>query len=161
MGAIFIVGIYGTGKSYYAKKLGKILNINYYDASALIGAEINHSYHEDKRVSDITFTEQVLFQVIEKIYKREKKFIITGHFCLLKEKGYEVINVEDFNPKRIDKIILLNTDIESIYNNLLVKNIKIKKQTIQKMQKVEKDIAKKIAILYGIPLEIIENNFQK
>lgn len=159
MGAIFVVGMYGSGKSFYSQNLGQNLNINYYDASSLIGVEINHSFLGDKRVRDLKFTEKVLFSVIDKISQKEKKFIVTGHFCILKDEGYDVIEICDFNPENIDKIIVITANLNFIYNNLIVKNIRLDKQIIQNMQEAEVTIAKRIASFYDLPLEIVGNNF--
>lgn len=102
---IFISGVHGVGKTFFAKMLKEKYDLNTYTASSLISNFKNCELYTNKKVVDIEDNQKILLFALEEMSKDEKTFLLDGHFCLLDADNnitrIDFITYEALQPKAI------------------------------------------------------------
>lgn len=112
----FIGGIHGSGKGTTAKKILSTTNLIHLEASKVLKWE-DISDKENKKVENISFTQNKLIVNLAKIVTKGQKYLLDGHYCLINKQDeiikvtletFEKINPLSFNlkidePKEIKK----------------------------------------------------------
>lgn len=158
---IFIGGIHGAGKGTICKEIISKTNLIHLTASEVLKwNEISSS--KNKLVNDISSSQQRLIFGLKNLIKKDKNYLLDGHFCLLNSFGIPTkIDEETFsniNPKAIAVVI---DYIENIAKRLEKRdNKKYDFRLLEKLQKMEIEYAKYISIKLSIPyLEIKNDDF--
>lgn len=156
MGTIFISGTYGVGKSTLCQKLSNELLIPSYSASELISAANDEEYGISEAVSNKVLNQNILISEIKRLLATFPQLLLAGHFCI-----FDKNNQVDYLPKTvffslgIDRIILLETSISQIKQNLFMRDNKdYSYQHIMNLKNAEKQSAKMIAQELGCELFI-------
>jgi adenylate kinase len=159
---IFIGGIHGVGKGTICKEIASKKDIIHITASEIIKwNEISSS--ENKLVNNIFSTQEKLINGLNNLIRRDKQYLLDGHFCLLNSNGIPCkIDEETFdniNPKIISIVI---DDIKKIIERL--ENRDDKKydfETLNQLQEMEIEYAKYLSKKYSIPYIEIKNSDYK
>lgn len=153
---IFVGGIHGVGKSTFCANLSKTIGYKTFSCSDLI-RKYKEIDSKNKFATDINTNQNLLEKAIQDYLTNDTSYILDGHFCLLDNLGNIVtIAMETFEDLKITKIILLNTPVEIVYNNLKNRdNITYSKELLDKLSKAELHHCKNISNTFNIPLEII------
>lgn len=157
---IFLGGIHVTGKGVLGKKLCSNLELNYLSASELIKwNEISQDVN-NKAVDDISHTQQILINAIEKTCKEGENYLLDGHYCLLNSNQQPTkVDYEVFN-KISPSILLIITEEPS----LIIERLKNRDgkdyslNLITEMQVLEEKYAQEIADKLKIPLYNVSNS---
>lgn len=100
----FIGGIHGSGKGTSSKEIYTDTELIYLEASKVLKWE-NFSNQQNKKVSDIEFTQNRLLLNLSQIIKPEKSYLLDGHYCLINEHNeierIEINTFEKINPKSL------------------------------------------------------------
>lgn len=155
--AIFVGGIHGTGKSFFAARRAIDLGIDHVSASDII-------YNQrviSKRVEDINRNQNAL---VEGFYTLPKgKYILDGHYTLLdRNSDIKRVPINVFSMLRPKKMILLVSDIEKIYRRLIDRDgIEYSLDILKKMNDEEKCYYLELCEYFNIDSDIIYNDFNK
>lgn len=160
---IFIGGIHGVGKSTICQHICRELNLEYLSASELLKWEDINDDVKNKKVRDISFTQNRLIEGLSNTIEKGHFYLLDGHYCLLNEKAeVEKISIDIFmqiNPKVLGLII---GDIREIKTRL---DLRDKKNydfwLLEQLQKTELDYAKELSVVLNVPLYIEECNDAK
>lgn len=159
----FIGGIHGVGKGTICKEIvSKSELIHIMASQVLKWNEISLS--NNKEVLDITSTQERLIFGLNKIIKKNKKYLLDGHFCLLNSCGVPCRIDEDtfdqINPKAISIVI---DDVEKIAERLELRDGKIYSiQILNDLQEMEIEYAKYLSNKHSIPyIEIRDGNYNQ
>lgn len=152
----FIGGIHGVGKSTVCHQICDELNLKYLSASDLIKWKDISDEPNNKRVKEISLTQEKLITSIKNITTNNQYYLLDGHYCLLNDKN-EIINIPLDTFKEINPICL----------NLIIGNIPVIKKRLEerdnriyeyslleKMQAHEMEYAIKLSELLSITLNI-------
>lgn len=92
----FIGGIHGSGKGTIAKELLSNSNLIHLEASKVLKWD-EISDKENKKVENISFTQDKLIFNLGKIVREDRKYLLDGHYCLINNQNeVERINIETF-----------------------------------------------------------------
>ncbi|MDR6528268.1 adenylate kinase [Chryseobacterium rhizosphaerae] len=92
----FLGGIHGSGKGNTAKKILSKSNLIHLEASKVLKWEYI-SNRENKKVDNITFTQDKLIVNLGKIVTNNNQFLLDGHYCLInKQEEIEKVPLETF-----------------------------------------------------------------
>jgi len=150
---IFIGGIHGVGKGYLCENISSKYQIKHFSASDIIKwGEISNI--KNKTVNDFDYTQQRLLKELKKIIKKERHYILDGHYCLLNSYNEpERIGIKNFqliNPKILVVVI---EDIKIIVERLSNRdNINYTFELLKKMQDMEVEYALFLSKKINIPL---------
>ncbi len=123
MGTIFIAGVYGVGKSTLCEQLSKELGIPAFSAGDLISSINGEVYGANKVVSDKLNNQDILLQEVSKKLSHYPEIILAGHFCIFnKDNHVEYLPESVFSNISIERIILLEADINKILSNLSIRD---------------------------------------
>lgn len=159
---IFIGGIHGVGKGTICKKIESKTNLIHITASEILKwNEISST--SNKLVSNISSTQEKLIHGLKNLIKKDKEYLLDGHFCLLNSfKEPCKIDEETFdniNPKIIAIVI---DDVENISKRLENRdNKKYDIIVLNKLQEMEIEYAKYLSKKYNIPYIEIKNSDYK
>ena len=160
MGVIFIGGIYGVGKSTLCGIISKKLEIPFFNSSDLISGKINENYGANKYVSNLKNNQVVLLNEVAELLKQHSRFILAGHFCILKENGYDVIDYEDISKLQIERIIVFVREPKYISETLKKRDAKeYDDDMICSFQKKEIEISSQYAKKMNVEFDIVKINF--
>jgi adenylate kinase len=155
---IFIGGIHGVGKGTICKEIALKTDIVHLSSSQILKwEEISDS--DNKLVKNITSTQDRLIKGLKNLMKKDKKYILDGHFCLLNSKEVPTrIDEETFDQINPRAIAILIDDVVKIAVRLEVRdgktyNIKI----LNELQQMEIQYAKYLSDKYSIPYFEIKN----
>lgn len=158
---IFIGGIHGVGKGTICKKIALETDLIHITASQILKwEEISDS--DNKLVKNITSTQNRLIIGLKNLIKKDKKYLLDGHFCLLNSDGIPCRIDEDtfdqINPKAIAIVI---DNVEKIFKRLEARDGKVYDiNTLNKLQQMEIEYSKYISNKYSIPyIEIKNGNY--
>lgn len=119
MGTIFVAGIYGVGKSTLCDRLSKQLCIPSFSAGDLISRVNGEEYGANKVVADKNENQDILATEVQRILSRHPQIILAGHFSIFsKSNAIDLLPKNVFAKLNIDKILLLEADIDTIVHNL-------------------------------------------
>jgi adenylate kinase len=155
---IFIGGIHGAGKGTICNEIVLKTDLIHITASQILKWE-DISDSDNKLVKNITSTQSRLIIGLKKIIKKDKKYLLDGHFCLLNSDGIPSrIDEETFdqiNPKAIAIVI---DDIVKIAKRLQERDGKIYNENVlYELQQMEIEYAKYLSDKYSISYIEIKN----
>ena len=162
-GIIFVAGTYGVGKSTLCDKLSKKLNIPSYSSGDLISEINGEIYGANKVVKDKTANQNILISAVKRKLSLNPVFMLAGHFCIFNKSG-EVELLPEFVYKEmpISKIILLETEIDTIINNIRSRDNKLYSlDAIKSLILTERKQAEIISEQLNLPLHVHEMNFNQ
>ena len=161
MGTIFVAGAYGVGKSTLCDILSRGMNVPAYSAGDLISKVNGEKYGANKAVQDKDNNQDILACVVAEKLKQEAKIILAGHFCIFDAHNrVDKLPSSVFEKLQIEKILLLEADIERIIDNLNNRDGKqYTKEQIAALLVEEHSVARKVANAIGCPLYIHKMNF--
>lgn len=155
---IFVGGIHGAGKGTICKEIASIDNLIHITASQILKwEEISDS--DNKLVKNITSTQSRLIIGLQNLIKKDKKYLLDGHFCLLNSDGIpsriDENTFDKINPKVISIVI---DDVEKIAQRLEIRDGKIYDiKILNELQQMEIVYAKYLSRKYSIPYVEIKN----
>jgi adenylate kinase len=158
---IFIGGIHGVGKGTICKEISLNTGLTHFTASQILKWE-KISDEGNKLVENISSTQDRLIKGLKNLIKKDKKYIIDGHFCLLNSNGIPSRIDEDvfdqINPKTIAVVI---DDVEKIVKRLEARDGKIYDiKVLNELQQMEIEYAKYLSDKYSILyFEIKDGNY--
>ena len=158
---IFIGGIHGVGKGTICKEIALKTDIVHLTASQILKWE-DISDSDNKLVKNITSTQDRLIKGLKNLIKKDKKYLLDGHFCLLNSNEFpsriDEKTFDQINPKVIAIVI---DDIEEISKRLKTRDHKIYDiKILNELQKMEIEYAKYLANKYSIPyIEVKGGNY--
>lgn len=109
---IFLAGIHGVGKTYFATRLPAELGLKHASASQLIREErASVTWGKDKRVAQVDENQAALGQAVRRHNDAGIRLLLDGHFVLLDTQGaYLPIGAEVFRSLDLDGVVLLEAD---------------------------------------------------
>ena len=166
---IFVSGIHGVGKTFFANQVKEQLGIATYSASQLITEKRNKGFAANKIVEEIDENQVYLLDAIDELREKGEEFILDGHFCLLNRDGFiSRIPMNTFTSLNPNKIVLLTEQPAVIATRRLQRDgVVVKEADIESFQREEKIYAEEIAKKLGVPLIVstgssdLENVIQK
>lgn len=158
---IFIGGIHGVGKGTICKEIVSRTNLVHITASEILKwNEISDS--DNKLVANISSTQERLVIGLKNLIKKDKKYLLDGHFCLLNSDQTPIkideSTFDQINPKVIAIVI---DDVEKIRKRLEIRDGKIyDSEVLNQLQEMEIQYAKYLANKYSIAyIEIKDGNY--
>lgn len=156
----FIGGIHGVGKSTICRQICNELNLEYLSASELLKWKDINEDAKNKKVKDIPDTQNRLILGLTNTVKKDKNYLLDGHYCLLNSDN-EVVNIpldtfEKINPISLNLIL---GDITEIKKRLETRDNKpYDYSLLERLQNEELTYAKHLSKKMGITLNIGEQN---
>ncbi len=155
---IFIGGIHGVGKGTICSDISLNTGLIHLTASQIL-KWVEISKKDNKLVENITSTQERLINGLNNLIKKDKEYIIDGHFCLLNSNGtpnrIDEDTFDQINPKAIVVVI---DDVEKIAKRLEKRDGKIYDfLVLNELQKMEVEYAKYLSKKYSIPYGEIKN----
>ena len=150
---IFVGGVHGVGKGTLCQQIKTKYGILHFSASELLKwAEI--SPPANKRVIDFDLTQSRLHKGIDENIPDGKLTILDGHFILLNKVGHpEIISEDTFYKIGPIAIVVVIEDVDIILKRLSNRDSTVyNKNTLTKMQEMERNQARKISSNLKIPL---------
>lgn len=160
---IFVGGIHGVGKGTICKEISLNTGLTHLTASQILKWE-EISEDGNKLVENISSTQDRLIKGLKNLVKKEEKYLLDGHFCLLNSDGIPNRVDEDvfdqINPKTI---VIVIEDVEKITKRLKVRDGKIYDiKVLDELQQMEIEYAKYLSNKYSVPyIEIKDGNYTK
>jgi adenylate kinase len=158
---IFVGGIHGVGKGTICKEISLNTGLTHLTASQILKWE-EISEDGNKLVENISSTQDRLIKGLKNLVKKEEKYLLDGHFCLLNSDGIPNRIDEDtfdqINPKVIAIVI---DDVKKITKRLKVRDGKIYDiKVLDELQQMEIEYAKYLSNKYSVPyIEIKDGNY--
>lgn len=116
---IFIAGVYGTGKSTLCLALSERLRIPAFSAGDLISAINGEQYGANKAVADKNNNQVLLAERVRELNYENGQIILAGHFCIFNaDNGVELLPESVYSALNITRIVLLESDIQTVIANL-------------------------------------------
>ena len=123
MGAIFVAGVYGIGKSTLCQQLSKETNIPFFSAGDLISKVNGEQYGANKAVSDKNGNQDILANEVQKLVMAHKEIILAGHCCIFtKTDEIDCLPKDIFHRLSITQMLLLESQTEIILEHLRVRD---------------------------------------
>lgn len=154
MATYFLAGVYGVGKSTVANKITRITGIQNYSAGDLISSVNGEKYGANKLVADKDKNQDILTVCVEELLQSQEEIILAGHFCIVNKMGQvDPLPEKTFENLHIKKIILLESDVETIVSHLAGRDSKLySPKLILDMIICEREMAETVAHKLGCPL---------
>jgi len=157
---IFIGGIHGVGKSTICQHICRELNIEDLSASELLKWKGINEDKKNKKVKDISNTQNRLIVGLENTIQKDKFYLLDGHYCLLNSLN-EIANIplETFQQINPISLNLILGNISEIKQRLETRDNKpYEYKILEHLQNNELAYSKKIAEVLNIPLHIGKND---
>jgi adenylate kinase len=156
----FVGGIHGVGKSTICKDICEKLGINYLSASEVLKWGKLNTDEKNKKVDDISLTQNLLIIGLNKLIEKGKYYILDGHYCLLNKEGsIERIPFETFQKIKPNSLYIITAEIFEIKRNLEFRdNREYNSELLEEMQEAEISYAKIISEKLEKKLHINTNN---
>lgn len=158
---IFIGGIHGVGKGTICKEIVSKTDLIHITASEILKwNEI--SDRDNKLVTNISSTQERLILGLKNLIKKDEKYLLDGHFCLLNSNEIPIrideVTFDQINPKAIAIVI---DNVEKIIKRLEARDGKnYNAKVLNQLQQMEIEYAKFLANRYSIPyIEIKDGNY--
>lgn len=161
MGTIFVAGVYGVGKSTLCDALAMSLGIPAYSAGDLISEVNGEKYGANKVVQDKEKNQDILAIRIKEKLKKKSSLLLAGHFCIFNNHNeVDKLPVDVFGKMQIEKILLLEADVDRIVYNLSNRDGKsyMKKELLALLAE-ERTMAIEVSKLLKVPLYIHQMSF--
>ncbi|WP_318349099.1 ATP-binding protein [Aquipluma nitroreducens] len=152
----FIGGIHGVGKSTICRQICDEVKLEYLSASELIKWNDINEDNQNKKVWDISLTQDRLIVGLENRIQKDKSYLLDGHYCLFNNEN-EIVNIPLGTFKLINPFSLniILGDIIEIKNRLEKRdNRQYDQELLAQMQESELDYAKYLSKALGIVLSI-------
>ena len=158
---IFISGAYGTGKSTLCSALSMRLDIPTFSASDLISAINGEQYGLNKAVTNKENNQVLLTKCMWELNQKHKRIILAGHFCIFNSNnGVEVLPETVYHALNISRIILLETNVQTILEHLNYRDGKdYPACSVAALLIKEREQGEKIAKRLNCPLDIYRMTF--
>lgn len=145
---IFIGGIHGAGKSFLSTEISKKLGISHLSSSEVL----KWDQKGGKKVENVEFTQNILIQNLKKIIAPDEKYILDGHFCLVKtDNSIEEVPLNTFREINPILIIIVTDELKTIKERLEKRdNKRYDIDVLQELQKKEVEYATNISNELGI-----------
>lgn len=155
---IFIGGIHGVGKGTICKEIALKTDLIHLTASQILKWE-KISDSDNKLVKNITSTQDRLMKGLKNLIKKDKKYLLDGHFCLLNSNEVpSKINEKTFDQINPKVIAIVIDDVEEIAKRLEARDGKIyDTNVLNQLQQMETEYAKYLSNKYSIPYIEIQN----
>lgn len=159
----FIGGIHGVGKGTICKEIAYKTGLIHITASQVLKWE-EISDNDNKLVKNINSSQDRLIKGLKNLIKKDKIYLLDGHYCLLNSDGIPSRIDEDtfdqINPKAITIVI---DDAEEIAKRLESRDGKIYSiKILSDLQQMEIEYAKYLSDKYSIPyIEIKDGNYNE
>lgn len=155
---IFIGGIHGSGKGHICNLIIQEKEIQHLTASEVLKWE-DFSTQEEKKVNDISKTQDRLITNLRAIVKENHEYLLDGHYCLLnKDNVPEKVPVQTFMDINPSKLILVIADPQIIKERLEQRDSKkYELNLIEEFQNLEVDFAKELRSILNIDLLILDS----
>lgn len=160
----FIGGIHGVGKSTICRQICDEVKLDYLSASKLIKWKAINEDIQNKKVRNITATQERLILGLVNSIKYDKFYILDGHYCLLNREN-KIVNIPLDTFKLINPFSLniVLGDIIEIKNRLEKRdNRPYDQELLTRMQENELNYAIYLSKTLGITLNIgTQNDFSE
>lgn len=149
---IFVGGIHGVGKGTICNEIALKTGLIHITASQILKwDEISDS--DSKLVKNIASTQSRLIKGLENQIKKDEKYLLDGHFCLLNSDGIpsriDENTFDQINPK---VIVIVIDDVENIVKRLEARDDKrYDTNVLNQLQQMETEYAKYLSNKYSIP----------
>lgn len=150
---IFLAGVHGVGKSTMCASALKNLPVELLSSSELLKwTEI--SSVENKKVADISATQNRLIEGLRNAIDYDKRYVLDGHFCLLNGAGVvERIPFETFRAINPSGIVVLTDNPGQIVRRLKNRDKALYSSAmISSFQTEEVAYAKEVSDVLSVPL---------
>lgn len=116
---IFIGGVHGVGKGTICQKIKEKLDFTHLSASEVLKWDDFKNEKGDKRVENVSTTQQRLIENLKNIVNPKKKYLLDGHFCLLKkDNSIERVPLKVFQQINPLAVIIVKEKSEVIRERL-------------------------------------------
>ncbi len=161
MGTIFLAGIYGVGKSTLGERIDRETGVPFYSAGDLISELNGELYGANKFVKDKFANQDILSDAVNNKLEKNPSILLAGHFCIFdKDLNVDILPAAVFERIRLEKIILLEAPVETIYTNLSNRDSRLYSlDALNELSKTERECAKAIAEKLSIPIYIYQMKF--
>lgn len=158
---IFIAGVYGTGKSTMCSALSERLHIPAFSAGDLISAINGEQYGVNKAVADKDNNQALLAERVRELNHENGQIILAGHFCIFNaDNGVEVLPESVYSALDVTRIVLLETDIQTIIANLRRRDGKdYSEKSVSTLIEKEREQSERISKQLKCPLDIYKMTF--
>lgn len=160
----FIGGIHGVGKSTICRYICDEVKLEYLSASELIKWKDINEDVQNKKVNNISATQDRLIIGLTNSIQKYKYYILDGHYCLLNSTN-EIVNIPLETFKLINPISLniVLGDIVEIKNRLEKRdNRPYDQELLNRMQESELNYARYLSKTLGVILNIgTQNDFSE
>ena len=160
----FIGGIHGVGKSTICNQICKEIKLEYLSASQLLKWKDINEDAQNKKVKNISETQDRLILGLANNIQRGKSYILDGHYCLINSKN-QIVNIPLDTFKLINPISLniILGDIGEIKCRLETRDNKLYDQDLlNRMQESELNYARQLSKALGVTLSIgTQNDFSE
>ncbi|WP_281227420.1 AAA family ATPase [Flavobacterium aquiphilum] len=160
---IFIGGIHGVGKGTICKEIELKTDLIHLTASQILKWE-KISESSNKLVKDISSTQNRLIIGLKNLIKKDQKYLLDGHFCLLDSNGIpNRIDENTFDQISPKVIVVVIDDVKKIAKKIEARDNKIYDVNIlDQLQQMEIGYAKYLSDKYSIPyVEIKDGNYNQ
>ena len=159
---IFVGGIHGVGKGTICDKICEKTDFVHITASEILRWD-EISELGNKKVENIQDTQERLISGLEKVLKKNGKYLLDGHFCLFNsDVEFEKIPMETFETISPKLIVIVTNQIGLIKERLEKRDDKeYDFELLKSMQASEKEYAQQISLKLKVPfVEIKDGNYQ-
>mgnify|MGYP000259415876 CR=1 FL=1 len=155
---IFIGGIHGAGKGTICDKICEQTDAVHITASEILRwNEI--SKPGNKKVVNIQSTQDKLIAGLNEALRKNKNYLLDGHFCLFNSEGkVEKVPMETFKKIAPKLIVVITTEVGLIKQRLEKRDRKTYDfDTLKFMQDTERKYAEEVASIVNTPFIEIKN----
>lgn len=144
---IFVSGVHGSGKGFFCDRLSSELSIPHFSASEVLKWEEVSTSLKNKKVINISDTQNRLLVGLEEIKLTHASFILDGHCCLLDSVGkVQKVDLSIFTIIAPNFIIYVNSNSKEIQRRLKERDdIEYPLILLERMQKMEMKYSEYIA----------------
>lgn len=155
----FIGGIHGVGKSTICSGICTTVGYKHLSASEVLKWSELNADKQNKKVSDISLTQNKLILGLQQTILSTEKYLLDGHFCLLDSKNtvtqIPFATFEAINPQSLHLVVGNVIDIQNRLESRDSRDYDI--NLLEKMQQMELEYALEISNKLGISLSIIKD----
>lgn len=151
---IFIGGVHGVGKGTICQKIKDNLDFTHLSASEVLKWDDFNKEKGGKKVEDVSATQHQLIENLKKIVNPQRKYLLDGHFCLLKkDNSIERVSLKVFQQINPLAVIIVKEKPEIICERLQKRDGQTYNTSqIEIMQKEEIESAKELCAYLKIQL---------
>ncbi|ROO02373.1 hypothetical protein BK673_27090 [Pseudomonas fluorescens] len=158
---IFIVGVYGVGKTTICKVLASSFDYIAVSASELIRRSRGEvTWDGVKRTRDISTNQHHLIQAVNSLQGTNKNIILDGHFALLDGAGNIIeVDIDVFFALNIDVVLLIEDQPAEILARLNLRDSAgWELSALEKLLIAEREGAFKFHRESGVPIKVFQSD---